>query len=333
MIRKIFFVSVSLLIALVLSILIALCIGSVSYSPYELFSILFVGNADAFSFERVVLTDVRLPRICAALLTGGALAAAGVAFQALLRNPLADPYVVGTSAGASLGAAVAVIFNLPAFGVFSSLTPSAFIGAALVMIVVYVAALRFGRLSVERFLLAGVIAGAFCSSLVSFLMTLSGKDIPHIVWWLMGGFSGREDWSYPFAMLPYFIVGVLILIIFSPTLNLFSMGEDIASSRGVNTELSKFMIIFSASLLTAASVSIAGTIGFIGFMIPHVMRRIFGAEHRVLMISSVLGGAVFLILADTLARSILTSGAEIPVGIITSLLGAPFFFLVLKKGL
>jgi iron complex transport system permease protein len=244
---------------------------------------------------------------------------------------LADPYIIGTSSGASLGAVISVILHISWVSFVSPMILFAFLGASCVMLFVYNVSVKMGKLSVENFLLSGVIAGSFCSALVSFLMMFSGESLPHIVMWLMGGFSGREEWNYVLMLLPYVIVGFIFLLFHSPALNLLSMGEDIASSRGVNVEKEKLTIIAFASLITSVSVSIAGTIGFIGFMIPHIMRKIFGSEHRILIISSLLGGAIFLTLADMLARSILPQGAEIPVGVITSLIGAPFFFFVLKK--
>lgn len=329
MIGRIVLSSSILLLALALSVVAALCAGSVWYSPLEAVSFLIDGKS--FPSEFAVLAGIRLPRIVLSVLVGGALSASGAAFQALLRNPLADPYIVGTSSGAALGAAVAIVLNVSAAGIFSPITLFAFVGSGVVMLCVYWVSLRNGRLSVESFLLSGVIAGAFCGALVSFLMVFAGKDLHHIVWWLMGGFAGREDWDYVLLILPYFIAGVSALAFLSPSLNLFSMGEEIAASRGVDVERAKFMIIASASLLTAAAVSVAGTIGFVGFMIPHAVRRLFGSEHRILMITSVLGGGVFLLCADTLARCVLAGGVEIPVGIITSLCGAPFFFFVLKN--
>lgn len=323
-------ISVSVLsLLLAVAVIISLCLGSSVYSPSDILKYALSGSE--FETECLIVFQIRLPRVCAAVLTGAGLAASGAAFQALLRNPLADPYIVGTSSGASLGAAIAVILNISAVGFFSPVIFFAFAGAAAVMFCVYAVSVRAGRLSVETFLLSGVIAGSFCGALVSFMMTVAGEDLPHIVWWLMGGFSGREDWNYVLIMLPYIFAGCVVLISYSPSLNLLSMGEDIALSRGVNVERVKFIVICAASLLTAVSVSIAGTIGFVGFMIPHVMRRLFGSEHRVLMAASVLGGAVFLVLADTLSRCLLPFSSEIPVGVITSLCGAPFFFFVLKK--
>ena len=329
MIKKIVVTFFSLFIVLIIVSIIYLCIGSDCYSLWQIVEIL--KNPDNYPAEYAILMDIRFPRLFLAILTGAGLSVAGSAFQAILRNPLADPYIIGTSSGASLGAVISVILHISWISFVSPMILFAFLGASFVMLFVYNVSVKMGKLSVENFLLSGVIAGSFCSALVSFLMMFSGESLPHIVMWLMGGFSGREEWNYVLMLLPYVILGFIFLLFHSPALNLLSMGEDIASSRGVNVEKEKLAIIACASLITSVSVSIAGTIGFIGFMIPHIMRKIFGSENRILIISSVLGGAIFLTLADMLARSILPQGAEIPVGVITSLIGAPFFFFVLKK--
>lgn len=328
MIRKLAVASVILVFLSASAILASLCIGGTSYSPSDIFGIMF---SDDSGILKDILFGIRLPRILLSFIVGASLSASGAAFQALLRNPLADPYIVGTSSGAALGASLAIVLALPAAGFLSPSVLFAFAGAGIVMLFVYFVSLKGGRISVGTFLLAGVIAGSFCGALVSFIMTFAGNALPHIVWWLMGGFAGREGWDYVMLVLPYFVIGSASVFALSGDLNLLSMGEEIASSRGVSVERSKFIIIAAASLLTAASVSAAGTIGFVGFMIPHLMRRIFGSDHRILIVASVLGGGTFLLLADTLARTVMPGGAEIPVGIITSLCGAPFFFIALRK--
>ncbi len=330
MCRKIILPSVVLSLALICVFFVSVCIGMETYSPSYIFNQIsgFLFAPAAPSVDSVIIMDIRIPRVLLSMFVGASLSLAGAAFQGLLRNPLADPYIVGTSSGAALGASIAVVLNLSFMS--SPVLIFAFLGSVLVMSVVYFMSIRSGRLSVETFLLSGVIAGAFCSSFVSFLMTVAGKDMPRIVWWLMGSFSGREDWGYVLFMLPYFLIGFVILILCSNSLNLLSMGEDVAISKGINVERSKILVIFAACLLTAVSVSVAGTIGFVGFMIPHVMRRIYGGDHRILMLSSAFGGAVFLALADTLSR-VCFSSAELPVGVITALMGAPFFFFILRK--
>ena len=321
--RKLFFTIGILLGIIILSFILSLCFGSEFFTPLQIFDIL---RNISQNYESIILFDLRIPRILLAGLAGACLAVSGTVFQGILKNPLADPYITGTSSGAALGATIAIILSF-------SMLPTllfAFLGSGVVMFCVYMLSLKQRRISVETFLLSGVIAGAFCSSFVSLLMTISGKDMPKIVWWLMGSLSGREDWNYVLFLLVCFAVGFFIVLFYSPQINLLSMGEDIAKSKGIDTERLKLVLISSGCLLTAGAVSICGTIGFVGFMVPHIMRGLFGGDHRVLTISSALGGAIFLMLADTVARS-LFAPSELPCGVITALCGVPLFFLVLKK--
>lgn len=321
--KKLFLTIVILMLVLIISLIVSLCFGSELFTPKQIFDIFANKSED---YESVILFDVRMPRILLAAIAGACLAVSGTIFQGILKNPLADPYITGTSSGAALGATVAIVLNL-------SILPTllfAFLGSTIIMLCVYLFSLKQKRISVETFLLSGVIAGAFCSSLVSLLMTVSGNDMHKIVWWLMGSLSGREEWDYVLFILACFIIGFSIVLYYSPHINLLSMGENIAKSKGIDTERLKLILISSGCLLTAGAVSVCGTIGFVGFMIPHIMRGLFGGDHRILMVSSALGGAIFLMLADTVSRS-LFAPSELPCGVITALCGVPLFFFVLKK--
>ena len=325
--KRLFFTLFTLCFILVLVSFISLCFGSETFSFSKIFEFL-CGSLNRESYEFLIIKMIRMPRICLAALVGASLALSGMAFQGLLKNPLADPYIVGTSSGAALGASIAIFLKLS-----SAQLPVlifAFVGSCLVMVSIYVFSLKRGRVAVETLLLSGVIAGAFCSSIVSLIMTFSGNDMQKIMWWLMGCLSGREDWNYVFFAAVCFFAGFAVLLFFAPAMNVLSMGEDVAFSKGINVERLKVIVIAASCLLTSCAVSVSGTIGFVGFMLPHIMRSLCGGDHRILTVSSALGGAIFLIVADTVSRSVL-SPSEIPVGIITAICGVPVFFFVLKK--
>ncbi|GAB7015115.1 FecCD family ABC transporter permease [Methanogenium cariaci] len=269
----------------------------------------------------LVIYGLRLPRVIAAILVGAGLAAAGTAMQGLFRNSMADPYIIGTSAGGAFGAAVTIVFL---GGLFLPLF--AFFGAIGSTFMVYAIATRNGRASVETLLLTGIAISMFFSSILSFLMYSAGKSLHQIVFWLMGGFwnvSWNDVWLG--LLIP---VGGILLIFFARDLNILSLGEEDALHLGVNVEQFKRILLFVSSALTAVAVSIAGAIGFIGLITPHVMRLIVGPDHRILFPTSMLAGGFFLLLADTLARSFL---GEMPVGVITSFVGAPFFIMLLRR--
>ncbi len=277
-----------------------------------------------------ILADLRLPRVLLGIFTGAALALAGTGFQGILRNPLADPYIVGTSSGASLGACLAIILHIPSPVTWLSPVPFfAFIGALAAMIIVYKLAEIDKKVPVETFLLAGVVVSSFAGALVSFLMTIAGNDLHRAMLWLMGTL-GQSDMQSAMLMLPYLIVGAIALIIMAPALNIAGMGEETASSLGVNTEHLKLGVIAAGSLITAAAVAFSGLIGFMGLFIPHITRMITGPDHRILLPVSALNGAAFLVLADTFART-LAAPKELPVGVITAIVGAPFFFWLLRR--
>jgi iron complex transport system permease protein len=269
----------------------------------------------------LIIYSIRLPRVLAAILVGAGLAAAGAAMQGLFRNSMADPYIIGTSSGGAFGAAFTIVFMgglfLPVF---------AFIGALGSTFLVYVIATRQGRASVETLLLTGIAISMFFSSILSFLMYSAGKSLHQIVFWLMGGFW-NVSWSDVWLglLIP---VGGIFLIALARDLNILSLGEEDALHLGVNVEQFKRVLLFLSAAITAVAVSIAGSIGFIGLITPHVMRLIVGPDHRLLFPASMIAGGLFLLLADTLARSFL---GEMPVGVITSFVGAPFFIMLLRR--
>jgi len=321
----------------------SLCVGDSFVPPTHVLRILadptlqdVVESPDAslahLGREARIVREIRLPRVVLAALVGASLSLAGAAFQGLLRNPLADPYIVGTSSGAACGAAIAIVLGLSSsFDVAWPARPLfAFVGALATMYFVFALSRVDGRLPVDTFLLAGVVVGSFLWAFVSFLMAASHGKMQEIVFWLMGDLS-MASWPMIRMMAPYFVIGAVALLLLSHRLNLLSIGEESAAALGVEVERTKLIIVVFASLLTAAAVSVSGLIGFVGLMVPHLTRSIWGPDHRVLLPACALGGAAFLVLADTAAR--LMSPAEIPVGVLTALFGGPFFFVILRRRL
>jgi iron complex transport system permease protein len=327
---------IGLAVLLLLAIVIATGVGSVSISFPITFSIL----ADKLPFVEIaptwpdtiasIVTDVRLPRVILAGLVGAALAVAGSTYQGLFRNPLADPYLIGVAQGASLGAVIG--FLLPVgwhFAGFGLIPLLAFAGALLATVTVYLLA-RVGKtLPVTTLILAGVALSALLSSIVSYLIISAGNKMHGIIFWLMGSFS-QSRWSEIQIVLPYVAAGTAVIIIFARLLNVMQLDEEQAQQLGVNVERLKIILLAAATLVTAASVAFVGTIGFVGIIIPHTVRLIWGADHRFLLPLAVLTGAVFMILTDLIARTAMAP-TEIPIGVITAICGAPFFLYLLRR--
>ena len=277
----------------------------------------------------IIIFEVRLPRIVLAGLVGGALALAGATYQGLFRNPLADPYLLGVAQGAALGAIVGFLFSSTwHFMSFGAIPILAFIGALIGTASVYLVA-RVGKtVPMTTLILAGVAIGAFLGSIVSYLIISSGEEMHGIIFWLMGSFS-LTNWSEVQVVLPYVAIGTIVILFYARQLNVMQLDEAQAQQLGVNVERVKLILLIAATLITAAAVSFVGTIGFVGIIVPHAVRLVFGADNRSLLPLSVLTGAIFLIAADLLARTILAP-TEIPIGIITAVCGAPFFLYLLR---
>ena len=271
---------------------------------------------------------LRLPRVVLGAVVGLALAVAGGSLQGLLMNPLADPYLVGVSAGAALGASVATLFHLGHLFGGAGKCLIAFGSGALTMLLVLWLARGRRRVQRDAFILAGVVVGSFMWALVTLSMTLAGQDLQSIVFWLMGNLYGQTDWPVVAVAGALALGGAIALYSYARDLNLLALGEEQARQLGVETERLKTGVILFSALVTAAAVSVSGIIGFVGLVVPHIARKLFGPDHRLLLPAAGLLGAAFLVWADTVARLI----AEIfPVGVLTSLLGAPFFFYLLKR--
>ncbi len=310
---------VGLILGLVLTGLVALGLGPVQIRfPID-------------AFQAKILFELRLPRILLALLVGAALAVAGVLFQGLFRNPLADPYILGTSSGAALGATIAVLsgINLQLLGL-SARPLFAFGGALLATALVYYLGRMRKRPVLTIMLLAGIAVGAFFSALTSLLLFFRQEEMAKIMFWMMGGFSYAR-WAEVRIVLPYLGGAFLYSWSLARQLNLLLLGEEKAHQLGLAVEQFQRRIVITASVLVAAAVSVSGAIGFIGMVAPHIVRLLLGPDHRSLLPASALAGGLLLLLADTLARTLL-SPVELPVGVLTSFIGGPFFLYLLHKG-
>ena len=278
-----------------------------------------------------LIVGVRLPRVVLAALVGAALAGAGTLYQALFRNPLADPYILGVSSGAGLGAMAAFVATAGATALRFGLVPlSAFAGALLTMLIVVRLASVRGRLDPTSLLLAGVALSYTLAAVTSFLMVYAREQMAAIVYWMMGGLSSAS-WPYIAMIAPMFALGAIAPLLSTRELNLMLLGDERAGHLGLSVERFKLLMLASASLMTAAAVAVAGLIGFVGLMVPHAVRLVLGPDHGRLLPASLLTGAIALVLADLAARMVLAP-VEIPVGIVTAVLGGPFFIWLLVKG-
>lgn len=325
---------------LLAAIVFATTLGSVHISFPTCFEVLasklpFLHIAPSWpeTFNTIIL-DIRLPRILLAGLVGAALAVAGATYQGLFRNPLADPYLLGIASGAGLGATVGFLIPFPLQWMnFGAIPLFAFVGGLGAVGVVYSVA-RVGKtLPATTLILAGVALGAFLASITSYLLTICGEELHGIVFWLLGGLS-LTNWAEVGIVLPCVIVGVIIIWLHARPLNVMQLDEEQAQQLGINVERVKLILLGAATLITSAAVCFTGLIGFVGIIVPHAVRLIWGPDHRFLLPLSTLVGGIFLILADTLAHTLLPP-TEIPVGVITAFCGAPFFLYLLrrKKGL
>ena len=312
-------------------VLLAAVIGSAltGSEHIDLWRALFGESAD--NVDAVILLRIRLPRALMGMVVGGALAASGAVLQALLRNPLAEPHLLGVSGGAAFGGVVALILAgatgaLPAFVV----PLGAFAGALVTMLVVYRLGTVRGRLQPYTFLLAGVVCNAFTGALIMALNALADFFQAHgILFWLMGSLQAQSYWLV-LGSASYLVVGVLWLMRHTREFNVLSLGEESAEQLGVHVARTRQVAFVISSLLVGAAVSVSGMIGFVGLIVPHVTRLLIGADYRLLLPASMLLGGAFLVLADTIARSAF-GATEIPVGVITALCGGPFFIYLLRR--
>jgi iron complex transport system permease protein len=278
----------------------------------------------------IIILEIRLPRVILAGLVGAALGTAGATYQGLFRNPLADPYLIGVAQGASLGAVIGFLLPTTWHILGVGIVPLFAFAGALVSTAIVYGLSRVGKtLPVTTLILAGVALGALLGSIVSYLIISSGEKMHGIIFWLMGSFS-LSQWADVELVLPYVVIGIGVILLYARPLNVMQLDEEQAQQLGINVERLKLVLLIAATLITAAAVSFVGTIGFVGIIIPHAVRLIWGADHRFLLPLSVLSGAIFLILADLIARTA-QAPAEIPIGVITALCGAPFFLYLLRR--
>jgi iron complex transport system permease protein len=329
-----------LALILLVVVLVALKFGAVPVSLYglgrDLFSVL-MGQTNSISSDYgMIISDIRLPRVILGILVGASLSVAGASFQALLRNPLADPYVLGVSSGAALGAVLALIVE-PHLAISPSLaalfTPlGAFIGAAATIAVVYFLGRREGQIDSSTLLLAGIVSASFLSAIIMFLMTtLTGRDLHGMQFWLMGDLSISLQQNLRWVLGVGFVVATGVIYTTAADLNLLLSGEKEAMHLGVDVRRVRLVVYVAASILTGLAVSVSGAIGYVGLLVPHVMRLIFGSDHRILIPATAFGGAIAVVIADTLARTVVAPN-ELPVGAMTALAGAPLFLYLLRRG-
>src|SRR4030042_371432 len=329
--KKVIVISILLTILLSLVILFSIMVGSVKVDPLRSITILFQSilglKGGGTETERTIILSLRVPRAFLAGLVGAGLSVSGAIFQALLRNPLADPYILGVSSGSAVGAIIAILLGLSTLSLGFPL--AAFIGALLTIVIVFNFGRQDGKVHPNTLLLAGVIIGSFLSALIMFFISISPKEELHtIIFWLMGDFSFSNPQAV-YMISPYIFFGFIFLYLRARQLNLILSGEESALQMGVDVERLKLISYLLASLITAASVSVCGLIGFVGLIVPHSVRLIFGPDHRLLLPSSALIGASFLIASDTFARTLLAP-TELPVGVITAAFGGPFFIYLLR---
>lgn len=322
---------VCFLLLLIFIFILSVSAGSVRISLYDTLRIvlkkfLLVGDiSDLQSNLVTIIEKVRLPRVILSALVGAALSIAGTAMQGLLRNPLADSSTLGVSAGGALGAVITIALGIRfSFFPLLSVPVMSIIFSFITLIIILSISYKISyNLSSSTIILTGVIVSMFTGSIISFIVTMSNERLKSIVFWTMGSFSGR-GWEYVLLVLPFFIIGSLGLLRYSRELNAFAMGEEKAGYIGVNTKKVKIMILIFVSVLVGVSVSVSGTIAFVGLVIPHITRMLIGPNHKQLMPLSVVLGAAFLMLADLLSRTVL-SPAELPIGVVTSLIGSIIF--------
>lgn len=319
-----------------LMLILSVGIGTVFISPSVQFKLLVskipgMGVVQDWSETyNTILLQIRLPHTLLIALAGSALASSGAAYQGLFRNPLADPYLIGVASGAGLAAVIAISVGWPTelLGLYG-VPAAAFIGALITVFIVYSLARMHGVLQPTTLILAGVAVSSFATALTSFIMLRSTSELRRALAWLLGG-ALMPGWEPVLAILPYLLVGITALLAFGHTLNVLQFGDEQAQQLGIPVEKRKMMIIVAASLTTAAAVAFAGIIGFIGLIVPHIVRMLWGSDYRQVIFLSIFAGSSVLLFADLIARVALAPQV-MPVGIITAMIGAPFFLWVLLR--
>ncbi|MDA8370807.1 MAG: iron ABC transporter permease [Nocardiopsaceae bacterium] len=322
------------LAALTVAMIAGAAAGAASITPVdiagELASRLPFGVESPLSERQLaVLVELRLPRVVLGAMVGGLLAIAGAAYQGVFRNPLADPYLLGAAGGAGLGATLVIAYGNDLFDGPRALVPvAAFAGALIGVITAYALGASAGHGGTASLVLAGVAVSSFLSAVQTLVQMTESDELRRIYSWVLGGL-GRGGWSDVRMILPYAVVSVAVLLACGYLLDLLALGDEKATSLGLNATVVRLIVISAASLGTAAAVSVSGLIGFVGIVVPHIVRRLVGTGYRLILPMSLLAGGAFLVLVDIVARTLI-SPAELPLGVVTAFLGAPFFVFILR---
>ncbi|MGW0588174.1 FecCD family ABC transporter permease [Streptosporangium sp. NPDC002607] len=326
-------VTVAAVALLLASMLAGLLVGAADIAPrsvlIQLLDWLPFVSADSglAPVELSLLAEIRLPRVLLAAIVGGLLAVAGAGYQGVFRNPLADPYLLGAAAGAGLATTAAIVFT-KGDGEAIGIPAAAFVGAVGGVLLAYALGNAAGRGGgTATLVLAGVAVTSFLTAIQTFLQQLRVEELQRIYAWILGNVGG--GWSQVTLVAPYAVVSVTVMLLHGRLLDVLSVGDDEAVTLGLNAARVRLVVLFAASLATAAAVAVSGLIGFVGIVVPHVVRRLTGSSYRVVLPISLIGGAAFLVLADLIARTVLAP-AELPIGVVTAFFGAPFFVAVLR---
>jgi iron complex transport system permease protein len=321
------FIVAGLTFLLLATVLISLSVGEMDLGFTDVFKVLRQGNE---SMEYTILSQIRLPRILLGIAVGGSLSLSGILLQGVYRNPLVEPYTLGISGGASLGVAFAIVFGLHQLIGSFVLPVSGFIGAFLIIFLVYTISSRKGRINIQNMLLTGVMVSFIASSAMMLLMaTTNSENLHGIIFWIMGSLD-EPDMSLIYFTLILSLVSLVLSYLFVQPLNALRLGEEKAKHLGINTDATIKLLFLLASLLAGVSVAVAGVIGFVGLIIPHLMRMLVGSDYRILLVSSFLSGSIFLVLSDVIARTIISPN-ELPIGVITGIAGGIVFLLLMSR--
>lgn len=316
-----------LIVMLIASVFLSLSIGEMKLGVSDIFRVLREGNG---SMEYTILSQIRIPRVLLGIAVGGALSLSGILLQGVYRNPLVEPYTLGISGGASLGVAFAIVFGLHQLIGSFVLPVAGFAGSFLMIFLVYTISSRSGRINIQSMLLTGVMISFIASSSMMLLMaTTSSENLHGIVFWIMGSLD-EPDMSLIYITLIMAIVSLAASYLFVQPLNALRLGEEKAKHLGINTDTTIKLLFLLASLLAGVCVAVAGVIGFVGLIIPHLMRMLVGSDYRILLVSSFLSGSIFLVLSDVIARTIISPN-ELPIGVITGIVGGIVFLVMMSK--
>ena len=324
--KRIWIISILLLFVLAATALLGISVGSTgSNIKQTLFSLMGIERAD--TMLETIIWRIRLPRVFLAMLVGAALSLGGLVFQALLRNPLAEPYILGISSGSGIGAILGIIIGLSPF---PGVSIAAFAGSMVTLLLLLFMTSGKTMLKKNILLLSGVMVNSFCAAFIMFLISITQDDRLHsIIFWLMGDLS-MADLPQVWLLAAVVVPCAILIFCLSNAMNLFLMGKELAQTMGVNTKVITATLLIATSIMVSATVAACGPIGFVGLVIPHLLRLIIGPDHRVLVPACLLGGGAYVVICDILARTLPAQG-EMPAGVITAMIGAPLFIILLKK--